>query len=172
MYYKSNYHDLKIWQASCVTYGNTGQLSRPYKFSSAVYTIISPTGDRTSDYRAQTLALNRWSTLHKSVAKLTHHRKRVGDHGIHCWWNLIMLKQLSSVSVYRAQCWSNFLVKVIQFITFNFSILKNVYIYIYIWGILGISTSSTMRFCLRGCVSPSWEDVALEVTVSTFRVRM
>ena len=34
-------------------YGNTGQLFRPYEVSSAVYTVISTTGDRTSDHRLQ-----------------------------------------------------------------------------------------------------------------------
>ena len=33
--------------------GDTGQLFRPYKVSSAVNTVISTTGDRTSDHRLQ-----------------------------------------------------------------------------------------------------------------------
>ena len=36
-----------------------------------------------------------------------------GDHGIHCWWDLIRSKQLSSVSVRR--CSPDFLAMVIQF---------------------------------------------------------
>ena len=35
------------------TYGNTGHLFRSYKISSVVYTMISATGDRTSDHRLQ-----------------------------------------------------------------------------------------------------------------------
>ena len=31
-----------------------------------------------------------------------------GDHGIHCWWDLIRLKQLSSVSVCHAQVFARF----------------------------------------------------------------
>ena len=36
-----------------VIYENTEQLFRAYKVSSVVYTMIPPTGDRTSDYRTQ-----------------------------------------------------------------------------------------------------------------------
>ena len=35
------------------TYGNSEQLFRPNEVSSAVYTVISPTRDRTSDHRFQ-----------------------------------------------------------------------------------------------------------------------
>ena len=31
-----------------------------------------------------------------------------GDHGIHCWWDLIRSKQLSSVSICRAQVFARF----------------------------------------------------------------
>ena len=31
-----------------------------------------------------------------------------GDHGIHCWWDLIRSKQLSSVPVYRACVFGRF----------------------------------------------------------------
>ena len=34
-------------------YGTAGQLFQPYKVSSAVYTVISPTGNQTSDHRKQ-----------------------------------------------------------------------------------------------------------------------
>ena len=30
LYYELNYHDQKIWQTLRATYGNTGQLFRPY----------------------------------------------------------------------------------------------------------------------------------------------
>ena len=56
-----------------VTYGNAGQLFRPYSVSSAVFTVISPSVDRTSDCRAETLPLNQRSTSHTSDAKSTSH---------------------------------------------------------------------------------------------------
>ena len=37
------------------TYGNTGRLFRSYLVSSAMYTVISTTGDRTSDHRLKSL---------------------------------------------------------------------------------------------------------------------
>ena len=52
-YCKLNYHDQKIRQTIRVTYGTTGQLFCPYEVSSAVYTEISPTGDRTGDQNAE-----------------------------------------------------------------------------------------------------------------------
>ena len=36
-----------------LTYGNTRQLFRPYYVSSAVYTVISITGNQTSDHKLQ-----------------------------------------------------------------------------------------------------------------------
>ena len=60
----------KIQQTQCVTYGTTGHLFRTYKVSLAAYTLICPSGDRTSDQRAETLPLSYWSTLHTSDAKL------------------------------------------------------------------------------------------------------
>ena len=50
--HRLNYHDQKIRQALHMTYGTIGQLFRPY-VSSVVYTVISPTCDRTSDHRMQ-----------------------------------------------------------------------------------------------------------------------
>ena len=43
----------------------------PYYVLSAIYTVISSTGDRNSDHRAETVLLNYWSTWHSSNAKLT-----------------------------------------------------------------------------------------------------
>ena len=40
------------------TYENTGLLFRPYYVPSIVYTVISTTGDRTSDQRVETLQLS------------------------------------------------------------------------------------------------------------------
>ena len=61
-----NYHDQKMrW-----TYRNTGQLVRHYKVSTAVYTVISTTGDRTSDHRAETILLSH-SPYRTCDAKLT-----------------------------------------------------------------------------------------------------
>ena len=48
-----NYHDKKIQQTLCATYRTTGQLFWPFIGSSAVYIMISTTGDRTSDHRMQ-----------------------------------------------------------------------------------------------------------------------
>ena len=45
----------KHWRA---TYGNSRQLFQPYYVLSAVYTVISSTEDRTSDYRMQSLNSN------------------------------------------------------------------------------------------------------------------
>ena len=53
MYYRYNYYDQKIRQAPRVTYGNTGLLFRSHNFLSTVYSVIFPTGDRTSDHRMQ-----------------------------------------------------------------------------------------------------------------------
>ena len=53
------------------TPGNTGQQFRHYYVSSAVYTVISPTGDRTSDHRMQS---KKSTTSHTSDTKLVCHR--------------------------------------------------------------------------------------------------
>ena len=45
-----------------------------------------------------------------------------GHHGIHNWWDLMRLKKLSCVSLCHTQCLPDFLVMVIQFITYNSSI--------------------------------------------------
>ena len=37
-----------------------------------------------------------------------------GDHGMHCWWDLIRLKQLFSVPYVTCRCLPNFLVMLIQ----------------------------------------------------------
>ena len=47
----------------------------------------------------------RVSALHSVVAGSI---SSGGDHGIHCWWDLIRLKQLSSVSVCRTQVFAGF----------------------------------------------------------------
>ena len=65
----------------CTIYENTGQQFQPYKVSSAVYTVISTAGDRTSDQIA-VLKLYNWAT--------SSYRTQV------------MPNQLSSVPVYRA----------------------------------------------------------------------
>ena len=54
-----------------VGYTNTGQLFRPYQDSSASYTVISTTGDRTSDHRAENLPLSHGSTSYTIHPKLT-----------------------------------------------------------------------------------------------------
>ena len=56
-------------------YGNTRLLFWPYKVSSAVYTVISTIGDRTSDHRfsAETLQLGHQFISHISDAKSTSH---------------------------------------------------------------------------------------------------
>ena len=54
-------------------YGNTGQLFRPYQVSSAVYTVISTTGDRTSDHSTETLQLSHLFISHVSDIKSTSH---------------------------------------------------------------------------------------------------
>ena len=117
------------------TYGNTGQLFQPYLVLSAVYTVISPTGDRTTDYRMQ----NQNSTSPHRTQMMSNQIVLViaqpinliwtggwvvafwfyilggrwfvlqwGDHDIHCWWDLIRLKQLSSVSICRTQVFTGF----------------------------------------------------------------
>ena len=40
-----------------------------------------------------------------------------GDHGIHCWWDLLRLKQVSSVSICYMHYLPDFLIIVIQFIS-------------------------------------------------------
>ena len=50
---KTNKTYLKPGEHLCRTYGNTGQLFRPYQISSAVYTVISTTRERTNDHRLQ-----------------------------------------------------------------------------------------------------------------------
>ena len=55
-------------------YRNTEQLFRPYYVSSAVYTVISHNGDRTSDYRAETLPLSHLYISYTRDAKLTCRR--------------------------------------------------------------------------------------------------
>ena len=52
------------------TYGNTGLQFRLYYVSSAVYTVISTTEDRTNNHRAETLQLSYQSISHPSDAKL------------------------------------------------------------------------------------------------------
>ena len=52
-YHELNYNDQKIWQGLSAIYRTTGQLFQPYKVSSAVYTVISPIGDQTSDHSMQ-----------------------------------------------------------------------------------------------------------------------
>ena len=47
-----------------VTYRNSGQLFRLYLVSSAVYTVIFPTGNRTSDYRMQSGNSTTEPTIH------------------------------------------------------------------------------------------------------------
>ena len=54
------YSDTKIRQPLHMTYWTTGQLFRPYKVSSSVYTMISPTGDWTSNHKMQ--SRNHWAT--------------------------------------------------------------------------------------------------------------
>ena len=49
-------------------YRNTGQLFWPYKVSSAVYTVIPTTADRTSDHRLQCQN----STTEPPVSDTTH----------------------------------------------------------------------------------------------------
>ena len=90
------------------TYGNTGQLFQPYLVSSALYTMIEPA---TTECRAETLLLSYQSTSHTSDTKSTSHGNcsaSGGDHSIHCWWDLIRSKQLSSVSVCRTQVFAGF----------------------------------------------------------------
>ena len=60
-----------------------------------------------------------------------------GDHGIRCWWDLIRLKQLSSIFVCHTECMSNFLVMVIQSIYMRViqKIKWYIYIYICLYGI-------------------------------------
>ena len=55
-----------------MTYGNTGQLFCSYEVSSAVYSVISTTGDRTSDRRLK----SRNSTTEPS-AHITHKRRQI-----------------------------------------------------------------------------------------------
>ena len=52
-----------------------------------------------------------------------------GDDGIHCRWNIIRSKQLSSGSVYRAQCLRDLLIIVIRLIIYN-THLKNVCLFL------------------------------------------
>ena len=54
------------------TYRNTGQLFRPYLVSSAVYTMISPTGDRTSDHRMQS-----WNSTTEPSIHITHKWRQI-----------------------------------------------------------------------------------------------
>ena len=61
--YKLNYNNLKIQQTLRTSYGTTGQL----------YIVISPTGNRTDDHRAENLPLSYWTTTHTSHTKLTSH---------------------------------------------------------------------------------------------------
>ena len=57
------------------TYGNTGQLFRPYKVSSAVYAVISPLEiePSTTKCRAETLPLSSQYTSHTNDATSTSH---------------------------------------------------------------------------------------------------
>ena len=59
-----NYHDQKIWQTMHVTYG---QLFQPYQVSLAVYTMISTTGDQTSDHRMQS-----WNSTTELLVHIAH----------------------------------------------------------------------------------------------------
>ena len=54
-------------------HGNTVQLFRHYHFSSAVYIVISTTGDRTSDHSAETLQLSHQFVSYTTDAKSTSH---------------------------------------------------------------------------------------------------
>ena len=90
----------------CTTYGNTEQLFRPYEVSSAVYTVISTMtslfGGTCVPYKL--MAQFRVAALPSVVAGSIF---RGGDQGIHCWWDLIWWKQLSSVSVCHAGFFGN-----------------------------------------------------------------
>ena len=70
IYIKLNYHDRKIRQALRATNRNTGQLFRPYYVSSAVYTMNSSGGDRTSDHRMQSRNYHWVTGQHRTQALL------------------------------------------------------------------------------------------------------
>ena len=72
---KLNYYAWKIRQPLHMTYETTRQLFRSYEVTSAMYTVISPTGDWTSNHRAKTLPFSFWSTSHTSDAELTSYGK-------------------------------------------------------------------------------------------------
>ena len=71
----------------------------------------------TTDCRAETLLLSQQFISHTSDAKLTSYGSIFsdGDNHIHCWWDLVRSKHLSSVTVCR--CSLDFLAIVIQFTT-------------------------------------------------------
>ena len=84
-----------------------------------------------------------------------------GDHSIYCWWDLIRLKQLSSVSVCHAQMFTGFsshgnsIHNIIPLLK-----KENIDLYPCPWG-----HNNYMDAYFRS----SWEDMALEVTVSSVK---
>ena len=83
------------------------------------------------------------------------------DHGIHCWWDLIRSKQLSSGSVYRAYVFAGFSGHC-NSIHNIFALLKkeNVALFPLSWGHNKYADEYFQS---------SWGDVALEVTVSSVK---
>ena len=109
------------------------------------------------NYFIKTLHLGHWSKPHISDAKLTSlcvawtggpgvelwplHPVVVGsisssrDHGMHCWWDLIRLKQLFHVLYVARKCLPDFLVMVIPINIRSIPLFKiyKIYVYIYIY---------------------------------------
>ena len=73
-----------------------------------------------------------------------------GDHGVHCWWDLIRSKQLFSAPYFTCRCVPDFLVMVI----FNFIYI---YIYVYVCVRVCVCVCAYRCVCVRGyawvCVS-------------------
>ena len=76
------------------------------------YTVIAPA---TTECRAKTLPLSHQPSSHTNDAKSTSHGNCVANSVVacsitvqHCWWDLIRLKQLSSVSLCRMQVFTGF----------------------------------------------------------------
>ena len=62
-----------------------------------------------------------------------------GDHGVHCWWDLIRSKQLFSPPYVACRCLLDFLVIVISYIIYQF-LHSKLYSYIYVFLIQIIYT--------------------------------